>query len=267
MQQVCGEGGEDNDDDDANDNGYRNLGGKISGEDDDCKPGYNGQRRTATTIAESTTIGELAKLLFSSPKQTRFVLVIGAMFFTMAALYYSIVIASNEIIAPEEGGGHGNGHKGGGRYSSGAFLEIVFTNAAELPGLALAALLLSRLGRRASVGCCFGLCGISLATILFPVVAPSARSYLIFCARASAQGFNVSLWVLATEFFPTSVRVLGVGITTACARAGSILSPFIAEFLFARSLWYGVATCVLLALLGAIGSFGLPKDAELSLKH
>ncbi|GAB5359223.1 hypothetical protein AAMO2058_000526000 [Amorphochlora amoebiformis] len=204
--------------------------------------------------------GTLRSLL--TTQRMRPTLVLGAMMFDMAALYYSIVIASTSLLSPES---NQNAHDTCNQaYPHGAFTRIIITNSAELPGLAAAAFLLERIGRKGSVSVCFLGCGVFMASLFVSPV--SLRSFLLFGARASAQGFNVSLWVLATEFFPTSVRVLGVGMTTACARLGSILSPFIVEYLFESSLWLGVLACCILAFLGVVGSVFLPKDSQLAMK-
>eukprot|EP00954_Amorphochlora_amoebiformis_P019723 1334391-Amorphochlora_amoeboformis.AAC.1 len=57
----------------------------------------------------------------------------------MAALYYSIVIASTSLLSPES---NQNAHDTCNQaYPHGAFTRIIITNSAELPGLAAAAFL------------------------------------------------------------------------------------------------------------------------------
>ena len=43
-----------------------------------------------------------------------------------------------------------------------------------------------------------------------------------------AGAFDV-LYILSSELFPTVVRNVGLGTCSACARAGSMLSPYIAQ--------------------------------------
>ena len=47
-------------------------------------------------------------------------------------------------------------------------------------------------------------------------------------------GFEV-LYILSSELYPTVVRNVGMGTSSACARAGSMLAPYIAQL---------VSTCV-----------------------
>ena len=41
-------------------------------------------------------------------------------------------------------------------------------------------------------------------------------------------GFEV-MYILSSELFPTVVRNVGMGASSACARAGSMLAPYIAQ--------------------------------------
>ena len=41
-------------------------------------------------------------------------------------------------------------------------------------------------------------------------------------------GFEV-IYILSSELFPTVVRNVGMGTSSACARAGSMLAPYIAQ--------------------------------------
>ena len=51
-----------------------------------------------------------------------------------------------------------------------------------------------------------------------------------------AGAFEV-LYILSGELFPTVVRNVGLGTSSAWARAGSMLSPYIAK-LVSECLWY-----------------------------
>ena len=58
---------------------------------------------------------------------------------------------------------------------------------------------------------------------------------LVFVMRASALGFNQSLWIFTTESFPTSVRASSLGFTTSFARVGGALSPLVLDHLYTAS--------------------------------
>lgn len=204
-------------------------------------------------------------LLCGSPTLQPVTVVLCAMFFLMAALYYSIVLVNNEFVAPAQACG-GPQNRTAPVHTSTEFLDIVVTNSAELPGLALAAFLLDRIGRRTTIGGFFVACGAFCAVLLVPGVRslPTARTALVFCARACALGFNQSLWVFTTELYPTPVRTLGLGVTTSFARVGSVTAPFIVQYAFGASVEYGVFICVCVALVAAALSTQLPSKVTMS---
>ena len=50
-----------------------------------------------------------------------------------------------------------------------------------------------------------------------------------------SSGFEV-IYILSTELFPTVVRNVGLGTSSACARAGSMVSPYIAQLVSITSM-------------------------------
>lgn len=105
---------------------------------------------------------------------------------------------------------------------------------------------LDRIGRKNTIAGMFLLCGVSI-WLLMNVTA--ARSFILSLCRASALGFNQSLWLYAVEVYPTSLRATGLGFSTAFARLGSVVSPFVAVVLFHRSPQLALSLCVLLSFL------------------
>ena len=54
-----------------------------------------------------------------------------------------------------------------------------------------------------------------------------------------SSGFEV-IYILSTELFPTVVRNVGLGTSSACARAGSMVSPYIAQLVSITSMDTGI---------------------------
>merc|ERR1712137_1235491 len=100
------------------------------------------------------------------------------------------------------------------------------------------------------------------AVFISAVTVPSTwvRTLFVIGARATALGFNQSLWIYTTEVYPTSVRAFGLGLTTACARIGGAAAPFMAHILFKYSHATTIAVCIACALLAAILTMALPHE-------
>ena len=217
-----------------------------------------------------------------APQLRRTTVILCALYTLMALLYYALVLVNTELVrdrsaadpGTQAGAGCGDsggssacipappaGSGGGGgaaphapKHTTDEFVRIVITNSAELPGLLVAALLLDRLGRRRTIAVLFVACGLLCGLIAIPPVfhSQAASLVLVFCARASALGFNQSLWIFTTECFPTSVRAMGLGVTTGFARIGGMLSPFLVAYLFAWSCTAGLLACVGIAAAAAL---------------
>jgi MFS family permease len=171
---------------------------------------------------------------------------LSVLFFLMASLYYSIVLLGTAIVDEEGGGGGSSGGSGGSRHNdtrfcngtmapthkTGDFVSLVVTNGAELPGLWVAYILLDRIGRKRTIQFFFAACSVFCMLLLLTTFTTSASSLwlttvIVFGARGSALGFNQSLWIYTTLYYPTSMRTRGVGFTSSMARVGSLLAPII----------------------------------------
>lgn len=132
------------------------------------------------------------------------------------------------------------------------YLSIMFANAAELPGLLAAAILLDRCGRKATIAGFF----LTSAVLITLLAVPALHRFgvvIVFLARASALGFNQSLWVTTSEAYPTSLRATGLGFTTAFARIGGILTALVSTSLFASDR----ILCLAISALGCVLAAGL----------
>ncbi|GAA5504366.1 putative niacin/nicotinamide transporter NaiP [Deinococcus xinjiangensis] len=106
---------------------------------------------------------------------------------------------------------------------------------AQLPGYALAAWLVERVGRRPTV---VGFLGVgAVAAFLFLLAhTPEmvlAASMLLSAALLGAWG---SLYAYTPELFPTPVRTSGMGFVSGVARLASVLSPSVGAMLLTGQL-------------------------------
>ncbi|GBG26427.1 Solute carrier family 22 member 15 [Hondaea fermentalgiana] len=190
-------------------------------------------------------------------KSTKPILALCGLFAVMAIVYYALVELSVMYLWPEDGDG----------LSDSTFLQILIVNAAELPGLFGALHIVKRRGSRISVALMFAICGgfcLAMATIAFVFPAPGKflETLLLFGARASALGFNQSLWIYSSTYFTAQHRALGVGAVTAFARIGGLISPIVGQLLFDRSPGTALISCAALCAAAALASLGVLPDVS-----
>ena len=163
---------------------------------------------------------------------------LSALFFLMAYVYYGLVLLQPSLVNFTDGGGGGrhtnasaaaaaDGSGGGGGGCADAvgidYAGNVLIASGELPGLAAAALLLERAGRRRTIAGFFVATGALMLLLLLPL--PSGVGLALLClSRATALGFNQSLWVFAAELLPTAVRATGIGLVTCFARVAGLVA-------------------------------------------
>jgi hypothetical protein len=102
--------------------------------------------------------------------------------------------------------------------------------------------------------------GALMLLLLAPM--PPALGLLLLCAtRASALGFNQSLWVVGAQTFPTPVRATGLGLVTCFARLAGIAAANSLAPLWAASRLAAIAVCATGCALAAALVGLLPRGA------
>jgi MFS family permease len=202
-------------------------------------------------------------------------LLLCALFFLMAYVYYGLVLLTPTLITLS---GNSTGSADGCKPPTNLdYLGSVVVSAGELPGLAIAAFLLERVGRRSTI-CRYSasytvlhthytICSCFVATGLLMLVLIVAQSmykwlavFTLFLARASSLAFNQSLWVYTVEIYPTALRVTGLGVTTCFARLGGISTSQSLAPLFEVSQSGTLGVCCAGCFLAALLTMGLPRD-------
>ncbi|XP_053396544.1 organic cation transporter protein-like [Mercenaria mercenaria] len=153
--------------------------------------------------------------LFSDRLLGRWSLIIFFNWFVCSMSYYGVVLNT--------------GNLGGD-----LFFNFVLLTIAEYPGKILDMLLLDRIGRkRLYVGYLF-VGGIACITTIWPIVDGSDELHYVLIALAMIgklciTGAFGAVYVLSAEIFPTVVRNAGMGSSSAVARIGSMIAPYIAK--------------------------------------
>ncbi|GJU16427.1 organic cation/carnitine transporter 7-like protein [Tanacetum coccineum] len=97
----------------------------------------------------------------------------------------------------------------------------------ELPGLALAALILDRVGRKISMEIML----VAGFVLLLPLIVHQnaiITTGFLFGARMFISASFIVVCIYAPEVYPTNLRATGVGIATAIGRIGGMVCPLVA---------------------------------------
>lgn len=127
---------------------------------------------------------------------------------------------------------------------------LVLLALAQLPGYALAAVLVDKIGRRMTLA---GFLALGAAgTYLFAVTAEPwqivASGMLLSFALLGAWG---ALYTITPELYPTEVRATGMGWASAMARVAGILAPTLGGLLLAVSLPLALTVYAAAFIVGA----------------
>jgi putative MFS transporter len=121
---------------------------------------------------------------------------------------------------------------------------------AQLPGYALAALLVDLIGRRATLALFLALG--AAGTYLFAITTAPwqivASGMLLSFALLGAWG---ALYTLTPELYPTEVRATGMGWASAMARVAGVIAPTLGGLLLTLSLPLALSVYAVSFLVGA----------------
>jgi MFS family permease len=199
-----------------------------------------------------------------SPPLISSTILLWSVFFANAFTYYGLVLLTSQL------SGQGGGCDTDLVASSTAvastsdntqlYRDVFVSSIGELPGLAVAAAIVDKLGRKWSMAALFGMCGV----FLLPLVHPQPENLTIlflFGGRACIMGAFTVLYIYAPEVYPTSTRSTGLGIANSFARVGGIVCPLVAVDLV-RSCQQGLAVSVFagVPLLAAVAVLFFPME-------
>jgi len=136
---------------------------------------------------------------------------------------------------------------------------LVVLALAQVPGYLLAAYLLDRIGRRATLA--LFLLASALASMVFALaVTPSVVISASLLLSFSLLGAWGALYAYTPELYPTEVRATGMGFAGAMARAGGIVASLLGGFLLTLS--FPLALGVYAASLAVAGMAALLMRQE-----
>lgn len=138
----------------------------------------------------------------------------GAAWLALTAVYYATVLLSESLSSPDPNG-------------DGTALQIAVTGFAyELPGVAAAALVVERLGRKFTV--IGGLLQAGICILVASVTSGDVQRALAVGSRFGMAGGAAALYLLSWELFPVVVQHPGMALLNYTARTGSLVAPALA---------------------------------------
>ncbi|XP_070533075.1 organic cation transporter protein-like [Ptychodera flava] len=114
------------------------------------------------------------------------------------------------------------------------YVAFLLSGAVEIPAYLSVWWLLNKVGRRWTMFWYMVLGGVSLIISVPPEIAEVSAAWATIGKFFSAGGFAIA-YVFAGEIYPTTVRNAGMGLSSTCARVGSIISPYVMLLI---DVWY-----------------------------
>ncbi|XP_015240589.1 PREDICTED: synaptic vesicle 2-related protein-like [Cyprinodon variegatus] len=186
--------------------------------------------------------------------------------FSNAFSYYGIVLLTTELFQAGDSCGVTQGAKIEPRCSleckyltSADYKDLLWTTLAEFPGLLVILFAVDYLGRKKSMAICFFMFSLFMLP-LFACTGRIALTVLIFISRAFISGGYQVVFVYTPEVFPTEIRALGMGTSSAVARIGALITPFVAQVMLRKSVYLTLSVYCGCSLLAGIASLLLPIE-------
>ncbi|GJS04115.1 organic cation/carnitine transporter 7-like protein [Tanacetum coccineum] len=192
-----------------------------------------GQSSESTTSLSSTKNESnnchkktLSIVMLLSPNLTRTTLLLWFLYFGNTFSYYGIVLLTSQLSVGQSECDPTTLLSHNIKDSS-LYVNVFITSLAELPGLALAAFILDRVGRKISMEIML----VAGFVLLLPLVVHQnaiMTTGFLFGARMFISASFIVACIYAPEVYPTNLRATGVGIATAISRIGGMVCPLIA---------------------------------------
>ncbi|RUS79290.1 hypothetical protein EGW08_012945 [Elysia chlorotica] len=195
--------------------------------------------------------------------------VLNCLWFLFGLLYYGLALLLPTLLNNPDGC-HGNDITREDKesctvectaFTQSDYVDLVATAFADMPGLAIAYLLLQVMGRKASISLTSLACAIFLMISNFCM----SRKYLtatLFVARAMIAGGYQVIFIYTTECYPTNIRAIGMGFLSGASKLGAVLTPFIAQVLTDYSAFASFTSYAVAALLCSVFALVLPFDTR-----
>ncbi|XP_072042991.1 synaptic vesicle 2-related protein-like [Amphiura filiformis] len=161
--------------------------------------------------------------------------------FTMAFVYYGIVLLTTELFAKGHSCAASAVDSSANCYDSCVVLtkqdyaNLMYTTLAEFPGTLLTLSIIDYVGRKKTMSIQYVFCGGSIFLLFICTEKKWLLTLFLFIARGLISGAFQGIYVYTPEVYPTHVRGIGLGTCGSIARIGCIVTPFVAQVLLGYS--------------------------------
>lgn len=200
------------------------------------------------------------------PKYRRTTLLLCFIWLANAFCYYGIVLLTTEMFQDGDACGTTQGAKNERAcrmdckfLTEEDYKDLLWTTLAEFPGLLIILVAIDYIGRKKSMALCFFMFTLCMLP-MYACIGRVALTVLIFVARAAISGGYQVVFVYTPEVFPTEIRALAMGICSAMARVGALITPFIAQVLLRTSVYLTLSVYCVVSLLAGIAALFLPFE-------
>ncbi|XP_055345717.1 putative transporter SVOPL isoform X1 [Paramacrobiotus metropolitanus] len=214
--------------------------------------------------------GKISDML--SKNYRRLTLQLWVVWFCMTFGYYGVVLSSTEIVERaricdlsgqivNQGEAVAVEDCGCRPLSGDDYMTLIVGTLGEFGSLFINAALMDLIGRKLTfvvnlLCCAFFVLMLNICTSRFVL------SMFILCARMFMSAIGNCVYVYTSEVYPTTFRAVGLGVCSSVARIGSMISPFIAQVLLARSLPAGLGVYAVIMLITALNCLLLPIETK-----
>ncbi|EYC04008.1 hypothetical protein Y032_0090g2363 [Ancylostoma ceylanicum] len=221
-------------------------------------------RLVASTPHSTEQRGDISNLLSRDYRSTT--LLLWFIWAVNAFSYYGMVLFTTVLFQS-----HDECH--GGLFSNGTqldtcqpltrkdYFDLLSTTMAEFPGLIITVVIIEWLGRKKTMALEFAVFSVFTFALFFCLDRFTVTT-MIFVARAFISGAFQCAYVYTPEVYPTTLRAVGLGASSAMARIGAIVTPFVAQVASGKSLSLPIGIYGTTALLGLIASLSLPIETR-----
>ncbi|XAR69567.1 hypothetical protein NMG60_11001209 [Bertholletia excelsa] len=193
---------------------------------EECRPEDIQLTRTKQNKTMALKVAFSSTLELFSSKLIRITLSLWLTFFGNAFSYYGIILLTSKLSSGRSKCSSNSSHSKNFLDAS-LYVDVFITSLAEVPGLALAAIIVDRIGRKISMATLLLICCVFLLPLVFPQKA-ILTIVLLFGARMCIMGAITIANIYAPEVYPTSTRATGYGVASAVGRIGGMICPLVA---------------------------------------